>query len=162
MILLRLRLGGKWELEKDLHCLLKTQLLDLGSIIHPLLKKDLNMDLESRLALKTKRMCLDQELTNPQIDRSKRWLPLSEWALPQEIQIPNTMFLAQATTMQDQGQVRLHLLMGKICDSRFGSSQRSVERKNGVPGPGHYRVPCRVAEVPKYAMPGASEGFKFV
>ena len=34
--------------------------------------------------------------------------------------------------------------------------------KDAVPGPGQYKVPCRVADVPRYSYPARSEEFKYV
>ena len=44
----------------------------------------------------------------------------------------------------------------------FGTSTRSNFGKEATPGPGHYKVPCKVADVPRYAYPARSEQFKFV
>ena len=47
----------------------------------------------------------------------------------------------------------------------FGTSQRPVLGKNKdqqTPGPGNYRVNCRIANLPEYAMPGRTDEVKFV
>lgn len=31
-----------------------------------------------------------------------------------------------------------------------------------MPGPGHYKVPCKVADVPRYSYPSRPEEFKYV
>lgn len=44
----------------------------------------------------------------------------------------------------------------------FGSSGRGKFTADGTPGPGHYKVPCKVADVPRYSMPNRNEEFKYV
>jgi hypothetical protein len=44
----------------------------------------------------------------------------------------------------------------------FGSSTRGKGGNDETPGPGHYKVPCRVADVPRYSMPNRLEEFKYV
>jgi hypothetical protein len=44
----------------------------------------------------------------------------------------------------------------------FGSSGRGTLGKDEVPGPGHYKVPCKVADVPGYSMPNRAEEYKYV
>jgi hypothetical protein len=44
----------------------------------------------------------------------------------------------------------------------FGSSQRMPVRKDGEPGPGSYRIPTQVGNVPSYSMPNRNEKFKYV
>lgn len=45
----------------------------------------------------------------------------------------------------------------------FGSSKRPDLKTDGSPGPGAYRVPVKVADVPDYNMPGRPNAeFKFV
>jgi len=46
----------------------------------------------------------------------------------------------------------------------FGTQARSLEKKDGSPGPGHYKVPVKVADVPKYSLPSNKYGeeFKYV
>lgn len=45
----------------------------------------------------------------------------------------------------------------------FGSSpQREPIRKTVSPGPGGYNIPCTIAEMPAYAMPGRDEKYKYI
>ena len=44
----------------------------------------------------------------------------------------------------------------------FGSGLRGDPRKDKTPGPGQYKVPCHVADVPRYVIPNPNEEFKFV
>jgi len=43
----------------------------------------------------------------------------------------------------------------------FGSGSRGKAKASDIPGPGHYKVPYRVAEVPKYIIPDKPEEFKW-
>ena len=46
---------------------------------------------------------------------------------------------------------------------QFGTSKREEHRKKETsPGPGHYKLPVKFAEVPRYALPNQKEEFKFV
>lgn len=38
----------------------------------------------------------------------------------------------------------------------------SPERDNGYPGPGHYKIPVKFADVPRYILPNQNEEFKYV
>ena len=42
------------------------------------------------------------------------------------------------------------------------SKGEAKDHDDGIPGPGHYKVPCKFADVPKYLMPNQSEEFKYV
>ena len=51
----------------------------------------------------------------------------------------------------------------------FGNSKRGFasvgklrKKESQTPGPGAYRVPVKIANLPNYALPAASEEFKFV
>ena len=46
----------------------------------------------------------------------------------------------------------------------FGSSQRQNQKttKDFTPGPGAYRIPARIQDVPSYLLPNRSTEFKFV
>jgi len=45
----------------------------------------------------------------------------------------------------------------------FGSDQRTpLKKSDGVPGPGAYKVPVYVADVPKYLLPEQNQEFKYV
>jgi hypothetical protein len=44
----------------------------------------------------------------------------------------------------------------------IGRSVRSGIRLNGVPGPGHYKIPVRIGDVPRYLIPSQNEEFKYV
>ena len=45
----------------------------------------------------------------------------------------------------------------------FGSSKRpELAKKSTSPGPGAYKIPSRVAEVPDFAMPSRSQEHKYV
>lgn len=44
----------------------------------------------------------------------------------------------------------------------FGRSQRNGWLTTDAPGPGAYKVPVKIADVPKYVIPKQSEEFKFV
>ena len=44
----------------------------------------------------------------------------------------------------------------------FGSESRSKGKSDAMPGPGAYKVPVRVADVPRYALPNRDETFKYV
>ena len=44
----------------------------------------------------------------------------------------------------------------------FGTSKRGSEIKEKAPGPGAYKVPVKIADVPSYAMPNKKEEHKFV
>lgn len=45
----------------------------------------------------------------------------------------------------------------------FGSSTRPhLNGPNDSPGPGHYKINVKVAEIANFAIPGRSEEFKFV
>ena len=46
----------------------------------------------------------------------------------------------------------------------FGSSTRgrSNSTKDLTPGPGSYKIPCRIQDVPTYLLPTRAEEFKYV
>ena len=45
----------------------------------------------------------------------------------------------------------------------FGTSpQRDPIKKTLSPGPGGYNIPCTIAEMPAYAMPGRDEKYKYI
>ena len=45
----------------------------------------------------------------------------------------------------------------------FGSSQRAnLAKKTLSPGPGGYKIPCTIGNLPSFAMPGGKEEFKYV
>jgi hypothetical protein len=44
----------------------------------------------------------------------------------------------------------------------FGKTQRGTFKGTAGPGPGAYKVPVKVADVPAYALPNQKEEFKFV
>jgi len=44
----------------------------------------------------------------------------------------------------------------------FGTSKRDGERKDNSPGPGAYKIPVKVADVPKYVLPNYQEEHRFV
>ena len=46
----------------------------------------------------------------------------------------------------------------------FGTGKRGDFKRDGSPGPGFYKVPVKVADVPRYSMPSHPyrEQFKFV
>ena len=44
----------------------------------------------------------------------------------------------------------------------FGSSERAKLRPDNTPGPGHYKLPMKVADTPSYAIPNKKDEHKFV
>ena len=46
----------------------------------------------------------------------------------------------------------------------FGTSKRPEPspRKEGIPGPGHYRVKSTFADVPRYLIPNQDDKFKYI
>lgn len=44
----------------------------------------------------------------------------------------------------------------------FGTESRSKDKKDNSPGPGHYKVPVKVADVPRYSLPNHPEEHRFV
>lgn len=42
------------------------------------------------------------------------------------------------------------------------SAMGSFNPKNTGPGPGHYYIPCTVADVPKYVLPNPDQRYKWV
>ena len=44
----------------------------------------------------------------------------------------------------------------------FGRSDRNAFKGKEGPGPGSYKIPVQVADVPAYLIPGQKEEFKFV
>ncbi len=46
---------------------------------------------------------------------------------------------------------------------RFGSEKRGVERKNETPGPGQYKIPSSMVDVPQYSRTGGFDAsYKFI
>lgn len=41
---------------------------------------------------------------------------------------------------------------------RFGNDKRLKPAENGTPGPGQYRIPCSMVDIPKYTMTGTYNG----
>lgn len=44
----------------------------------------------------------------------------------------------------------------------FGTANRTSNNIGDSPGPGSYKVPVKVANLPRYALPSQNEEFKFV
>ena len=44
----------------------------------------------------------------------------------------------------------------------FGTGKRTKGGDEGIPGPGHYHVPCKVADVPRYLQTKQPEEFRFI
>ena len=45
----------------------------------------------------------------------------------------------------------------------FGSSQRAnLAKKTLSPGPGGYKIPCTIGQLPAFAMPNQKEEYKYV
>jgi len=44
----------------------------------------------------------------------------------------------------------------------FGSGGRNKDRVNDGPGPGQYKLPYHVAEVPRYLIPNKPEEFRWI
>lgn len=44
----------------------------------------------------------------------------------------------------------------------FGTDKRHKPAKDSSPGPGAYKVPTKIADVPKYVIPNQKEEHKFV
>jgi hypothetical protein len=44
----------------------------------------------------------------------------------------------------------------------FSRAGRKGLKPNGVPGPGYYRIPVRIADVPRYLVANQREEFKYV
>ena len=38
---------------------------------------------------------------------------------------------------------------------KFGNEKRSFYKTSDVPGPGQYRIPCSISDVPRYLTAGA-------
>ena len=54
-------------------------------------------------------------------------------------------------------------LLGKsVTGISFTHDKKSREYKNDVPGPGSYKVPVKIADVPRYLIPKQDETFKYV
>lgn len=60
-------------------------------------------------------------------------------------------------------------LLKQIFDKKGGAMTRSKRRSSqlsssllATPGPGHYKIPVKVANIPKYALTEQDEKFKFV
>lgn len=43
---------------------------------------------------------------------------------------------------------------------KFGKARRENRQRNFVPGPGHYRIPVKIADVPSYLI--KNQRYKFV
>lgn len=44
----------------------------------------------------------------------------------------------------------------------FGKAQRGQEKRQEVPGPGHYKIPVKLAETPDYLIPNKNKEAKYV
>jgi hypothetical protein len=44
----------------------------------------------------------------------------------------------------------------------FGTGGRNGSKKDTTPGPGHYKVPYHISQLPRYAMPDKAEEFRYV
>ena len=44
----------------------------------------------------------------------------------------------------------------------FGTQKRSAAEPNSTPGPGQYKIPVKIIDVPKYLIANQDERFKFV
>jgi len=46
----------------------------------------------------------------------------------------------------------------------FGTSQRGKQKNVGddTPGPGQYKVPSKISDLPRYAMPDMKEEFRYI
>ena len=44
----------------------------------------------------------------------------------------------------------------------FGSSTRNTKQNMNVPGPGAYRIPSSIGDVPNYAMPNRTDESKYI
>jgi hypothetical protein len=45
---------------------------------------------------------------------------------------------------------------------KFGKEVKRSMKEDESPGPGFYKIPCRIAEVPRYVLPKQNEKYKFV
>lgn len=46
---------------------------------------------------------------------------------------------------------------------RFGNDKRAKHMDNGTPGPGQYRIPCTIVDVPRYNMNGTFDNrFRYI
>lgn len=44
----------------------------------------------------------------------------------------------------------------------FGTGKRNSGNKRSEPGPGHYHIPCKVVDVPRYLNTKQEEKFRFI
>lgn len=63
-------------------------------------------------------------------------------------------------------QVRLweDLNMGKfyLLTIRFGSEIRGKQKSEMSPGPGNYKVPCTIQDVPRHELNNRNDDFRFI
>ena len=55
-----------------------------------------------------------------------------------------------------------NVLSGKSSIVYSFSKDEPHEGVDPTPGPGHYKIPCKFADVPSYSMPNRNEEFKYV
>lgn len=44
----------------------------------------------------------------------------------------------------------------------FGTGLRVIEKRDNSPGPGSYKLPSQISNLPSHALPNQNEDFKFV
>lgn len=44
----------------------------------------------------------------------------------------------------------------------FGTEEKSKRKKDTSPGPGHYKIPSKISDLPQYAMPNRSDEHKYI
>ena len=44
----------------------------------------------------------------------------------------------------------------------FGKEEKSKKIKDSSPGPGAYKVPSKISDLPQYAMPNRPEEYKYI
>ena len=47
-------------------------------------------------------------------------------------------------------------------NGKFGKSNRNPKKSSMSPGPGAYKIPCKIVEAPKYLLPNADDSFSYV
>ena len=57
---------------------------------------------------------------------------------------------------------KMYILNKSVGGVSFGKSIRDSMKGNDLPGPGHYKVPVKFADVPKYLIPKIDDEFRFV
>jgi hypothetical protein len=50
----------------------------------------------------------------------------------------------------------------KVKGYGFGSSPRDPPKKDGGPGPGSYKIPTKISNTSKMAVPGQNQEFRYV